>query len=108
MFKNIIQNARDALIDKQAENKLDKKISISATRRKNYVAVEIKDNGIGIKPEHIAQIYDAFFSTKPETGTGLGLGMVHKIVGIYQGKIEVESEVGEFAKFTVTLPIEND
>ena len=50
--------------------------------------------------------YFAFFSTKPETGTGLGLGMVKKLVSLYDGDISVESDVGVGTTFTLTLGFE--
>ena len=65
--------------------------------------ISISDNGVGIKPESIKKIFSAFFSTKPETGTGLGLGMVKKLVSLYDGDISVESDVGVGTTFTLTF-----
>jgi len=61
-------------------------------------------NGVKIPGRHLSEIFEPFFSTKPTTGTGLGLGVVKRLVKLYGGTIEVESEVGEGARFVVTLP----
>ena len=63
--------------------------------------VIVSDNGVGIPEEHRPKIFKAFFSTKPETGTGLGLGMVKKLVSLYNGTISVDSVVGEGTTFTL-------
>ncbi len=68
-----------------------------------YVAIEVRDNGGGIKPEHLANIYDAFFTTK-KTGTGLGLATVSANIKQHNGQISVQSEVGVGTAFTVYLP----
>ena len=68
-----------------------------------YVAVEVRDNGSGIKPEHLERIFDPFFTTK-KTGTGLGLATVHSIVKRHGGQIGVDSELGVGTAFTVFLP----
>jgi two-component system cell cycle sensor histidine kinase/response regulator CckA len=69
-----------------------------------YVAVEVRDNGSGIKPEHLDKIFDSFFTTK-KTGTGLGLATVLSIVKRHGGQMGVESEVGVGTAFTVFLPV---
>lgn len=68
-----------------------------------YVAVEVRDNGSGIKPEHLEKIFDSFFTTK-KTGTGLGLATVLSIVKRHGGQIGLDSELGVGTTFTVFLP----
>jgi len=72
-----------------------------------YVAVEVRDNGSGIKPEHLEKIFSPFFTTK-KTGTGLGLATVVSIVKRHGGQLTVESEVGVGTAFTVFLPPAQD
>ena len=74
------------------------------TREEGAYCLAVADNGVGIPAERIGKIYDTFFSLKPETGTGLGLGVVKKTVSLYGGTIDVTSRVGEGTTFTVTLP----
>lgn len=68
-----------------------------------YVVVEVRDNGTGIKPEHLEKIFDPFFTTK-KTGTGLGLATVLSIVKRHGGQMGLDSEVGVGTTFTVFLP----
>ena len=104
VFLNLINNARYALDD--CGNKT-KRIEIKACRSDDGRAVEVavKDNGKGIA-EHLRQkIFQPFFTTRePGKGTGLGLSVSHKIVEEHQGKIELESRVGEGTTFKVILP----
>mgnify|MGYP000913153612 CR=1 FL=1 len=67
--------------------------------------IEIEDNGPGIATENLPRIFDPFFSTKPVgKGTGLGLFIVHEIVGQHGGKVSVESEPGRGCRFSVRIP----
>ncbi len=69
------------------------------------IVVRIRDTGCGIPRENIDRIFDAFFSTKSAvSGVGLGLSISYGIVQRHNGRIEVESEPGKGACFTVTLP----
>ncbi len=71
------------------------------------VAIQIRDSGVGIKPEDLDHIFEPFFSTKPEvTGTGLGLAVSYGIIKKHQGDIKVKSEVGKGTTFTIILPID--
>jgi two-component system, cell cycle sensor histidine kinase and response regulator CckA len=72
----------------------------------SYVRFEVRDNGSGIKPEHLDRIWDPFFTTKKH-GTGLGLATVLSIVRKHGGQIGVESVVGAGTVFTVFLPTAN-
>ncbi len=65
--------------------------------------IRLKDSGIGIPPDLIAQIFGPFFSTKPK-GTGLGLSIVGRIMENHKGTVKVESKQGEGTEFCLTLP----
>lgn len=67
-----------------------------------HVKLEVRDNGPGIAPENLERIFNLYFSTKPG-GTGLGLPMVKKIVEEHGGAVEVRSEPGKGAAFTLCL-----
>ncbi|MCP5084854.1 MAG: HAMP domain-containing protein [Alphaproteobacteria bacterium] len=70
----------------------------------NSCEITFKDNGSGISPGNRAKIYDAFFTTKRETGgTGLGLGIVRSLVEAHGGEISL-LETAEGAAFQITLP----
>jgi signal transduction histidine kinase len=67
------------------------------------VQIDVVDTGIGIKPEHLARIFDLYFTTR-EQGSGLGLSMVYRTVQLHDGTIEVESMPGRGATFRLRLP----
>ena len=70
------------------------------------VAMEIADTGVGIDPEHLAQIFQPFFTTKTiGRGTGLGLAIVQETVRAHGGQITVESEPGKGSRFSIFLPL---
>ena len=65
----------------------------------------MQDDGPGIAPEHLARIWDPFFTTKPVgQGTGLGLSITQRAVDRHGGRVSVESTPGHGARFSVTLP----
>jgi signal transduction histidine kinase len=80
------------------------RIRIGVSRRGARVLLEIEDDGAGIHPEHLSQIWEPFFSTKGDAGTGLGLGICRRIVEEHGGQITVQSQPGKGATFTVELP----
>jgi signal transduction histidine kinase len=67
-------------------------------------AITVVDTGRGIAPEHLANIFRPFYTTKGN-GTGLGLSMARRTVEDHQGWIEVTSEIGTGARFLVVLPL---
>jgi signal transduction histidine kinase len=65
--------------------------------------LRVRDNGPGIDARTLAQIWSPFYSSKP-SGTGLGLAIAKKVVEAHGGTIEVASQPGAGAEFTITLP----
>jgi signal transduction histidine kinase len=99
VWMNLLVNAAQA-IEEEGD------VWISTSIEDNHVVVEIKDNGVGIKPEVKEKIFDPFFTTKPVgEGTGLGLSITHSIINKHNGSIEIESEVGKGTIFRVKLPM---
>ncbi len=101
VFLNILENAIDA-VDR------DGKIVVSSGRDKkpDMVFLSIEDTGPGIPPDIRGKLFDPFMTTKPPgEGTGLGLSIAYSIVGKLGGTIDVESEPGSGARFTVRLPV---
>jgi len=98
VFMNLIINAAHA-IDKQGT------IWLETGMQDDWVFVRVRDSGAGIAPEHLTRLFEPFFTTKPVgQGTGLGLSVSYSIVAKHHGRLEVESEPGKGAAFTVWLP----
>jgi signal transduction histidine kinase len=79
-------------------------IEITAVKDKENIVISVKDEAAGIRPEIIDKIFDLDFSTRGE-GKGLGLALAKTIIQDHGGTIEVESELGKGATFTIKLPI---
>jgi PAS domain S-box-containing protein len=99
VFMNLLINASQAITANGV-------ITIRTGCTKDWVWVEIGDNGAGIPPDILSRIFDPFFTTKPVgKGTGLGLSLSYNIVNKHAGRIEVTSELGKGTRFTVHLPV---
>ena len=70
------------------------------------VVIEISDSGQGIPKDHIAKIFDTFFTTKVN-GTGLGLSFVKRVINAHDGIITVHSEHEKGTTFTIYLPLKD-
>jgi two-component system, NtrC family, sensor kinase len=101
---NLLVNAAHAIKSKGIQGI----IKIHTYYDEGYVKCEISDNGIGISEEHINNIFNPFFTTKPVgIGTGLGLSISHDIiVNKHSGSIEVKSNEGEGTTFIISLPLD--
>jgi len=99
VFINIISNAVDAL-------EKNGKLNIEIVSDKKNVEVRFSDNGRGIKENDLEKIFDPFFTTKEVgSGTGLGLFISYNIIKLYQGTIDIQSEVGKGTQVSVKLPL---
>jgi len=79
-------------------------IRVSLEQDEEAVRIVVADEGKGIPPEHLPNIFRPFFTTKGH-GTGLGLSLARRIVESHGGYIDVTSEVGRGTQFTIRLPI---
>jgi signal transduction histidine kinase len=99
VFLNLILNARDAM-------PRGGRITIHAAAISGQLQIDVADTGVGIPPEHIGRIFEAFFTTKKEvSGVGLGLAVSYGIIQQHQGTISVKSTVGTGTTFTIALPL---
>ncbi|HVU16431.1 MAG TPA: PAS domain-containing protein [Candidatus Didemnitutus sp.] len=109
VFQNLIINGIQAMTTGQgniwitASNVTVAEGEVPPLAPANYVCVEVRDNGSGIKPEHLEKIFDPFFTTK-KNGTGLGLATVVSIVRHHGGQVAIDSEVGVGTVFHIYLP----
>jgi PAS domain S-box-containing protein len=108
---NLTVNARDAMpnggvLTISGQNvKLDERTRGEGGLVGDFVALKLSDTGQGIPPDILARVFDPFFTTKEvNKGTGLGLSQVYGFVQQSGGRVEVESELGRGAAFTLYLP----
>ena len=73
---------------------------------RDFVEIRVRDTGSGIAREELPRIFEPFYSTKGQKGTGLGLAVIWGIVDNHNGSITVESEVGEGTTFIIRIPVE--
>jgi PAS domain S-box-containing protein len=99
-FNNLLLNSLDALADRSFPF-----ISIKGIRDNGYMIVKLEDNGIGIPKESLGRIFEAFYTTKPDKGTGLGLAMLKRIIDMYDGNVSVWSKPEIGTKFEIKLKL---
>jgi PAS domain S-box-containing protein len=101
VLQNLIDNAAKFMGDQE-----EPRIQIGQSGEEDHKPVFfVRDNGIGIAPEHHEQIFGIFNKLNPDVeGTGVGLAIVKRIIEVHGGRIWVESEVGKGSTFYFTLP----
>ncbi|MEG4251382.1 ATP-binding protein [Microcoleus sp. Pol10D4] len=116
VFMNIINNAVDALREREQKSSLDEieanPIEMTITTSiisENLARISIKDNGLGMNESVKTKIFDPFFTTKQVGhGTGLGLSISYQIVvDKHGGRLECISAIGEGTEFVIEIPIAN-
>ena len=85
VFANVVKNAVEA-----TERRPDPRVEVALYTHDGVAVVEVRDNGVGMRPEQRERLFLPFFTTKP-TGTGLGMAIVKKIMDLHGGEIEIDS-----------------
>jgi signal transduction histidine kinase len=99
---NILENALEACIEDQRS--LAHRIRFCAHGDDDQVVFEISDTGPGMDDDQIRQIFQLFYSSKGNNGTGIGLFITRKVIRQHGGTVTVESKPGHGARFVITLP----
>ena len=95
VFLNLFLNARDAMPSGGW-------LTIATRVEQGRAIADVRDTGVGVSPEHLARIYDPFFTTKGVgRGTGLGLSIAYGIVQEHDGRIHCDSAVGQGTHFAI-------
>ncbi len=107
LLRSILQNL---IVNAIKFTRAGGKVTVSASRKRGVTEVSVEDNGVGMKPEKINEIFNfqTIYSTQGtegEKGTGLGLPLSKEFVEKQGGKIWIESELGKGTKITFTLKI---
>ncbi len=97
---NLVRNAVQATTAEEGQ------ITIAVSENQNRTLIDITDNGCGIAPEHLDTIWQPFFTTKGEEGTGLGLDICRRIIEGHHGRLLCRSEVDAGTTFTIELPLD--
>ena len=103
---NLIQNAADSIEDDTGTVTLRARLHSTGrgTATDRRVILEVEDTGAGITPEVQERLFDPFFSTKDNNGTGLGLPIAAKIIEQHKGTLDFETRLGHGTVFRITLP----
>ena len=109
VFLNMFMNSCHAVEQRRKAETEDYKptLAIRSQTKDRQVEFQIEDNGTGIEKDKIEKIFQPFFTTKPtDEGTGLGLALAADIIRAHGGQLSVDSEVNQFTRMTLLLPIE--
>ena len=102
LLQNLIENA-------YKYGNEEKTVWVSVKSENGQAVLSVKDNGIGIAEEHQKKIWQRFYQVDParseESGAGLGLSMVQQIAELHNGKMSVESKLGEGSCFSLNIPL---
>lgn len=105
LFANLIDNAL-------AHTAVDGQVSLTLQVERGMAVVQVRDNGKGMAPEELNRVFERFYQVDKSRaradgrrGLGLGLAIVKQLVDLHQGKIELQSQLGQGSHFTVYLPL---
>jgi signal transduction histidine kinase len=111
MITNLVGNS----LKFTEEGRVELRIQVAPPRAEDpptvtgWVTLDVQDTGLGMSPDQQASIFQRYRKgTHKQAGSGLGLHLVHRIVTVHQGTIQVSSTVGQGSLFTIHLPLHTD
>ena len=106
VFMNLLVNSCHAIEERRKTNDIDGRIDVSSCLREGQLYISLQDNGCGMSEETLHRLFEPFFTTKgSDRGTGLGMGIIKRILDNHQGRLEVQSTPGSGTTMTVILPL---
>jgi signal transduction histidine kinase len=111
VLMNLIVNAAEAIVGSGEITLTVQQVvrhQPGSTSPRACAQIIVRDDGTGISPTSIADVFEPGFSTKPGEHSGLGLATVHQIVELYKGSIELESSTGDGTTIRICLPLHQD
>jgi two-component system phosphate regulon sensor histidine kinase PhoR len=108
-FVNMISNLIDNAL-KYSKEDIDPIIEVGTYNHNNNIVITVKDNGIGMTKDTVSKIFDKFYRAHTGNvhnvkGFGLGLNYTRKMVEAHNGKIQVDSALGQGSQFKITIPL---
>jgi len=108
-FVNMISNLIDNAL-KYSKEDIDPIIEVGTYNHNNNIVITVKDNGIGMTKDTVSKIFDKFYRAHTGNvhnvkGFGLGLNFTRKMVEAHNGKIQVDSALGQGSQFKITIPL---
>lgn len=100
VISNLLSNALDAI-------EMGGTVYMRIASTKSTVRLVVGDNGCGIPAHHLPELFQAFFTTKLDVGTGLGLWVTKRIIDAHKGYIQIRSSVGRGTVVRTALPVPN-
>ena len=109
-FTNVVFNLLDNAVKYRRDDEPPMLTVSTRNPDDDTLEISVEDNGIGIRREDLKKIFDKFYRVSTGNrhdvkGFGLGLAYVHKMITLFGGSIDVESELGKGTKFIITLPL---
>ena len=101
---NLVENAVHAAEEVGTSADLQIAVTAEVDHKRGRLNLVVSDNGPGMEEQVAARVFDPYYTTK-DRGTGLGLAIVKKIILEHKGSIDVSTEPGRGARFTITLPL---
>ncbi len=105
MWEKIVMN----LLSNAFKFTLEGRIEVQTIDRGDHVLLKVRDTGTGIPEDALPHLFERFYRVqgaegRTHEGSGIGLALVHELVKIHEGRVDVESRVGEGSTFTVCIP----
>lgn len=106
VFMNLLVNSCHAIEERRKTENVEGRIDVNTSLRDGHLHISLQDNGCGMSQDTLRRLFEPFFTTKSsDSGTGLGMGIIKRILDAHHGRLEVQSSPGSGTTMTVILPV---